>query len=158
MPLRSHPTPVLVPPTDAVDDVTYRHPISIVTQSADLPTSVIDMLTRLQEPPDAPADLKVAVNMWPACRGTMEGRQTVPHGQPEFMEKGGQGQARRAHHPGVPPGHGGPFRRSEVMGGSTREHCGLSGEGKQGHYTSIFVTGDRRPRRDRWPAMGGRGR
>jgi hypothetical protein len=143
MPLRSHPTPAIVQPTDAVDGAPCRHPISIATQSADLPTSVINMLTRLQEPPDPPADLKVAVDMWPACRGTMEGRQTVPHGQPEFMEKAGQGQARRAHHPGVTPGHGGPFRRSEVMGGSTREHCGLSGEGKRGHHTLIGFTGER---------------
>jgi hypothetical protein len=88
MPLRGHPTPVIVPPTDVVDGVTYRHPRSIATQSADLPTSVVDMLTRFQEPPDPSADLKVAVDMWPACRGTMEGRHAVPHGRPEFMEKG----------------------------------------------------------------------
>src|ERR671922_2955156 len=61
MTLRNHPTPVLVPPAAAVEAVALPSLPSCLTRSADLPTSISDILTRLEEPPDLPADPKVTV-------------------------------------------------------------------------------------------------
>ena len=47
IPLRGHPTPVLVQPTHAVGGVPRRHPPAIAAQSASFPTSVRDMVISL---------------------------------------------------------------------------------------------------------------
>jgi hypothetical protein len=89
-----------------------RHPTSIATRSADLPTSVQEMLTTFEKRIDPSSDLKMAVDMWSACMGTVEGHRSLVQAQPAFIDNRAQAQGGRAHDPGLPPGRGGRSGRA----------------------------------------------